>query len=101
MSKDDYDAGYAGGVRNERQTEIMDDFDAGYQQGLSAGYTKSITLIRHLQRGLSSEIFNFPALRQREILSEAMELISPQIKPIGRDEADDEFFLRGDNAREI
>ena len=51
------------------------DWQEGYEQGLLAGYTKSIVLIRHLQRTLSSH-----RATQREILDEAMELISEKIK---------------------
>ena len=67
-------------------TEIMDDYDDGYQQGLLAGYAKSIVLIRHLQRTLSPNENITPksedrvkARRQREILEQAMELIAEKI----------------------
>ena len=55
--------------------EIMDDYDAGVQ----AGYAKSICLIRHLQRTLSSQSFDWDDFQQRDILEEAMELISKEI----------------------
>jgi len=58
--------------------EIMDDYDAGYDQGLLAGYTKSIVLIRHLQRTLSPHT---DTGSQRKILEEAMELIAEKIEP--------------------
>ena len=54
----------------------------GYEQGLLAGYTKSIVLIRHLQRtlvvGNSARYAHTGG--QREILEKAMELISEKIK---------------------
>jgi hypothetical protein len=56
------------------------DWQEGYEQGLLAGYTKSIVLIRHLQRTLPP---THPPTRKtptaREILTEAMELISENI----------------------
>jgi len=54
-----------------------------YEQGLLSGFTKSIVLIRHLQRSLSphTEGFGEVALEnERKILEEAMELISKEIK---------------------
>ena len=48
-----------------------------YEQGLLSGFTKSIVLIRHLQRSLSPHT---DTGSQRKILEEAMELISQQIK---------------------
>jgi len=53
-----------------------------YEQGLLSGFTKSIVLIRHLQRSLSphTEGFGEVALEnERKILEEAMELISEAI----------------------
>ena len=50
------------------------DWQEGYEQGLLAGYTKSIVLIRHLQR--TAEVGSW----QRDILEEVMELISKEIK---------------------
>ena len=58
------------------------DWQEGYQQGLLAGYTKSIVLIRHLQRALSSPKtprWVNQRFTQQEILEEAMELISENI----------------------
>ena len=53
-----------------------------YKQGLLSGYTKSICLIRHLQRTLvvgdSARYAHTGG--QREILEKAMELISKEIK---------------------
>ena len=57
-----------------------------YEQGLLSGFTKSIVLIRHLQRtlspnkSLSPSVWEDTKVHQREILEEAMELISQQIK---------------------
>ena len=57
------------------------DWQEGYEQGLLAGYTKSIVMIRHLQRTLSSHKDPIDWHKsQREILDEAMELISEKIK---------------------
>ena len=59
--------------------------EKGYEQGLLSGYTKSIVLIRHLQRTLSSNkslspsVWENTKVHQREILEEAMELISKEI----------------------
>ena len=62
------------------------DWQEGYEQGLLAGYTKSIVLIRHLQRTLSPNENITPksedrvkARLQREILKKAMELIAENI----------------------
>ena len=55
------------------------DWQEGYEQGLLSGYTKSIVLIRHLQRALSPNENLSPKRHQREILEEAMELISKNI----------------------
>ena len=54
------------------------DWQEGYEQGLLAGYTKSIVLIRHLQRTLSPHT---DTGSQRKILEEAMELIADKIEP--------------------
>jgi hypothetical protein len=48
-----------------------------YEQGLLSGFTKSIVLIRHLQRSLSPHT---DTGSQIKILEEAMELISQEIK---------------------
>ena len=57
--------------------EIMDDYDAGYEKGLLDGYTKSIALIRILQR---SDERSRSFKEVREILEEAMELIANKIE---------------------
>jgi hypothetical protein len=63
-------------------SEIMDDFDAGYKQGLLAGYTKSITLLRHLQRDFGRwDEGNVVA-----VLNEAMELIAKNIEEESEEE---------------
>ena len=54
------------------------DWQEGYEQGLLAGYTKSIVLVRHLQRTLSPHT---DTGSQRKILEEAMELIANKIEP--------------------
>ena len=53
------------------------DWQEGYEQGLLSGYTKSIVLIRHLQRTLSS----IKGPPRYFILDEAMELIAEKIEP--------------------
>ena len=63
------------------------DWQEGYEQGLLAGHTKSIVLIRHLQRtlspnkSLSPSVWEDTKVHQREILEEAMELIAERIEP--------------------
>ena len=52
------------------------DWQEGYEQGLLAGYTKSIVLIRHLQRTLIDGGRPKPSW----VLEKAMELISKEIK---------------------
>jgi|TARA_B110000196_G_C20656465_1_gene435419 hypothetical protein len=52
--------------------------ERAYEQGLLAGYTKSIVLIRHLQRSDGRSHCNEEV---REILDEAMELIAEKIEP--------------------
>ena len=76
---DDYDAGYADGVKRINPNSIRadtPDWQEGYEQGLLAGYTKSIVLIRHLQRSDGRSHCNEEV---REILTEAMELIANKI----------------------
>jgi hypothetical protein len=51
----------------------------GYEQGVLSGYTKSIVLIRHLQRTLHPNGSISPKKHQRDILDEAMVLISEKI----------------------
>ena len=50
------------------------DWQEGYEQGLLAGYTKSIVLIRHLQRSETRDA------KEKEILEDAMILISENIE---------------------
>ena len=52
--------------------------DLAYEKGLLNGYTKSINLIRHLQRSDGRSHCNEEV---REILTEAMELIANKIEP--------------------
>ena len=80
------------------------DWQEGYEQGLLAGFTKSIVLIRHLQRTLSlnkdpinNSLEKVKRITEREILTEAMELIAEKIETNNNDE----FFSREDDAREI
>ena len=58
------------------------DWQEWYEQGLLAGYTKSICLVRHLQRTLvvgdSARYAHTGG--QREILEKAMELIAENIE---------------------
>lgn len=62
------------------------DWQEGYGAGLLAGYAKSIVLIRHLERTLSPNKSLSPSawedtkVHQREILEEAMKLISKNIE---------------------
>ena len=58
------------------------DWQEGYEQGLLAGYTKSICLVRHLQRTLivGNHSRYAHAGGQREILEKAMELIAENIE---------------------
>jgi len=51
--------------------------ERAYEQGLLAGHTKSIILIRHLQNTMSQHT---DTGSQRKILEEAMELIAKEIK---------------------
>ncbi len=57
-------------------SEIMDDYDAGYEKGLLDGYTKSIVLIRNLQR---SDRRSLEIAVVRQMLEQAMELIAEKI----------------------
>ncbi len=58
-------------------SEIMDDYDAGYEKGLLDGYTKSIVLIRNLQR---SDRRSLEIAVVRQMLEQAMELIAEKIE---------------------
>ena len=71
----------------------LDLIQEGYDAGLLAGYTKSIVLIRHLQRTLSPHT---DTGSQRKILEEAMELIADKIEVnpiVGVDENDNDIYL--------
>ena len=59
-------------------SEIMYDYDAGYEKGLLDGYTKSIVLIRNLQR---SDRRSLEIAVVRQMLEQAMELIAEKIEP--------------------
>jgi hypothetical protein len=50
------------------------DWQEGYEQGLLSGFTKSIVLIRHLQRTYNN------MKCEQEVLKEAMELIAEKIE---------------------
>ena len=54
------------------------DWQEGYDQGLLAGYAKSIVLIRSLQR---SDRRSLELAVVREVLEQAMELIANKIEP--------------------
>ena len=57
------------------------DWQEGYEQGLLSGYTKSICLIRHLQRTLPLRSKDDPYCSSWQSLEEAMELIAENIEP--------------------
>jgi hypothetical protein len=68
-------------------SEIMDDYDAGYAKGLLAGFTKSIVLIRHLQRTYNNMECEFAEYQiPQEVLKEAMELIAENIEEESEEE---------------
>ena len=80
MSKeimDDYDAGFKKGQHDLNRIVALKE-DLAYEKGLLAGYSKSICLVRHLQRTLSPHT---DTGSQRKILEEAMELIADKIEP--------------------
>ena len=84
MSKeimDDYDAGFKKGQHDLNRIVALKE-DLAYEKGLLAGYTKSICLVRHLQRtlvvGNSARYAHTGG--QREILEKAMELISEKLE---------------------
>ena len=69
--------------------KLPPDWEKGYQEGLRAGYTKSIVLIRHLQRSLfpHTEGFGEVALEnERKILERAIELIAENIEEESEEE---------------
>ncbi len=59
------------------------DWQEGYEQGLLAGYTKSICLVRHLQRSLVVGDHKRYAWTggQSAILEKAMDIIAEKIEP--------------------
>ena len=80
MSKeimDDYDAGFKKGQHDLNRIVALKE-DLAYEKGLLAGYTKSIVLVRHLQRSLSPHT---DTGSQRKILEEAMGLVADKIDP--------------------
>ena len=62
---------------NKILSQLKDDYDAGYEKGLLDGYTKSIVLIRNLQR---SDRRSLEIAVVRIMLEQAMELISEKIE---------------------
>ena len=62
------------------------DWQEGYEQGLLAGYTKSIVLTRHLQRTLSANESISSTTTLFEILGQAMELIAENIEEESEEE---------------
>ena len=64
------------------ETNKVSERQKAYERGLLSGYTRSIVLIRHLQRtlvvGNSARYAHTGG--QKEILEKAMELISKNIK---------------------
>jgi hypothetical protein len=69
-----YQQGLEGGKHDLNRIVALKE-DLAYEKGLLAGFTKSIVLIRHLQR-----TYNNMECEQ-EILKEAMELIAEKIEP--------------------
>ena len=84
MSKeimDDYDAGFKKGQHDlNRIVALKEDlaYEKGYEKGLLDGYTKSIALIRNLQR---SDRRSLEIAVVRIMLEQAMELIAEKIEP--------------------
>ena len=74
---DDYDAGFKKGQHDLNRIVALKE-DLAYEKGLLAGYSKSICLVRHLQRTLSPHT---DTGSQRKILEEAMELSADKIEP--------------------
>ena len=71
------DLAYEKGLEAGLESGHVGGFVAGYDEGLLAGLTKSIVLIRHLQRSDGRSHCNEEV---REILDEAMELIAEKIE---------------------
>ena len=74
--KTDYQKGYEDGEEAGLHNGHEGGYVAGYDDGIMAGFTKSIVLIRHLQRSDGRSHCNEEV---REILSEAMNLIAQKI----------------------
>ena len=72
-----YDQGVMKGEHDLNRIVALKE-DLAYEKGLLNGYTKSIVLIRHLQRTLSPHT---DTGSQRKILEEAMKLIADKIDP--------------------
>tara|TARA_R100001594_G_C4009999_1_gene256719 strand:+ start:732 stop:992 length:261 start_codon:yes stop_codon:yes gene_type:complete len=80
MSKeimDDYDAGFKKGQHDLNRIVALKE-DLAYEKGLLDGYTKSIALIRNLQR---SDRRSLEIAVVRQMLEQAMELIAEKIEP--------------------
>lgn len=73
----DWQEGYQQGKYDLNRIVALKE-DLAYEKGLLDGYTKSIILIRHLQRSDGRSHCNEEV---REILTEAMELIANKIEP--------------------
>ena len=71
----DYHEGFKAGRHALNRIVALKE-DLAYEKGLLNGYTKSINLIRHLQRSDGRSHCNEEV---REILTEAMELIAENI----------------------
>ena len=78
--KEGYEQGVMKGEHDLNRIVALKE-DLAYEKGLLAGYTKSIVLVRHLQRTLSPHT---DTGSQRKILEEAMELIAENIFETGR-----------------
>ncbi len=72
----DYHEGFKAGRHDLNRIVALKE-DLAYEKGLLNGYTKSINLIRHLQRSDGRSHCNEEV---REILTEAMELIANKIE---------------------
>ena len=72
---DDYDAGFEKGQHDLNRIVALKE-DLAYEKGLLDGYTKSIVLIRNLQR---SDRRSLEIAVVRQMLEQAMELIAEKI----------------------
>ncbi len=72
---DDYDAGFKKGQHDLNRIVALKE-DLAYEKGLLDGYTKSIVLIRNLQR---SDRRSLEIAVVRQMLEQAMELIAEKI----------------------